>query len=110
MSCGVLRTVVNTETGEEFTLLQLEVTNPYFVWLKGEDGQVIKSPVDLLVCSTCKSIIYALGLDVFLCEKELRKIYERTGEASNVLFDGSGSSIASRLINNSLDGGRHNSI
>jgi len=77
--CSVLRQVIHQETGELFTIIQLDVKEPTMMILKGEDGQLISIPVDLVVCSTCKSRIYQMGLDVFLCESYLKDIYDRTG-------------------------------
>jgi hypothetical protein len=110
MGCGVLEKVTHRETGEVFTIVQLEITNPYNICLKGEDGQVVNHPIDLLVCSTCKSRIFALGLDVFLCETSLREIYARTGETVDVLWASSRTPSSNRPIHNSLDGRGHDSI
>lgn len=102
MSCGVLEKVTNKETGEVFIVVQLEITDPYIICLKGEDGQIIRHPVDLLVCSTCKSRIFALSLDVFLCETSLREIYARTGETVDVLWSRSRTPTTNRIVDSSL--------
>lgn len=78
-SCTQVRKVIHIETGEILSVIQLDPDDAHTAILKGEDGQPVKYPVDLLVCSTCKSEVYAAGLDIFFCESKLDSTYAQTG-------------------------------
>lgn len=104
MPCGTLEKVVNSETGEVLTVVQLEVTNPYIVILKEENGTLVKLAVDLLVCPICKSRVYAQSIDCLLCESYLKGVYERTGKTSDVLWNGSWDAATHRVTDHRMDG------
>jgi len=72
--------VIHLETGEILTFLQFDPSDSSQVILIEEDGEQVRIPVDLLVCSTCKQQVVGCGdpgnyqgLPILLCQSYLKE-------------------------------------
>jgi len=86
--------VVCPETGEILNFLQFDPSDSSQVILIEEDGEQVRIPVDLLVCSTCKQQVVGCGdpgdyqgLPILLCQSYLKERRSKPVYTSETLSD-----------------------